>query len=161
MDYDYIFTARKRSGDAFSAEPGPIYFLKVPRSAAIYDASHIINAKTWAAEVQGLADGDQNPNSISPTGDVLIFVHGYNNDIAAVLDRQRTLGMALRREGWKGEIDSFDWPSGNNVLNYIEDRLDASAVARNLVSKGITLLIAGQDAGCVTNVHLLGHSTGA
>ena len=161
MEYDYLFSARKRSGDVFQPAPGPISFLKVPRSVATYNPSHIIPPKTWVAEVQGLADGDQNPNSISPTGDVLIFVHGYNNDIAAVLQRQRTLRTTLQAEGWKGEIAGFDWPSGNNVLNYVEDRLDAAAVARLLVEQGITRLIQGQKAGCVTNVHLLGHSTGA
>lgn len=56
---------------------------------------------------------------------------------------------------------SFDWPSGEQTLNYLEDRADAAATARYLVSSGIGLIIKGQARGCQTNVHLLGHSTGA
>ncbi len=157
----YLLTARKRQGNAFLAEPGPIQYLRLPDGATSYDPSHIVPVKTWVAEVRGLADGDQNPTSISPAGDVLFFVHGYNNDIAAAIGRTVDLETNLRAQGWRGVVVGFDWPSGNNVLNYIEDRQDASAVAGQLVSKGLKVLAEGQAAGCVTNVHLIGHSTGA
>ncbi len=55
----------------------------------------------------------------------------------------------------------FDWPSDNNTLNYLEDRWDAAEVAIALVSKGVKLLARGQQDGCETNIHLIGHSTGA
>jgi hypothetical protein len=42
-----------------------------------------------------------------------------------------------------------------------EDRSDAAAVAVKLVAAGVTLLAKAQDAGCQTNLHLIGHSTGA
>ncbi|MBI1170699.1 alpha/beta fold hydrolase [bacterium] len=161
MLYDYMISARKRQGNAFIAEPGPVQFIRVPRGAAAYDPSHVIPAKAWVTQVQGLADGDENPNSISPTGDVLVLVHGYNTTIGAAIATLDTLRANLRGQGWRGEIVSFDWPSGNNVLNYVEDRTDASAVARQLVDKCLVLLMQGQKAGCITNVHLLAHSTGA
>ena len=92
MGDNYIISARKRTGDALIAEPGPIKFLKVPSTLDSYDARQAVSsAKDWVAEVQGLADGDENPNSIGPRGDVLIFVHGYNNDIPTVLKRIRQL----------------------------------------------------------------------
>ncbi|MDM9628775.1 alpha/beta fold hydrolase [Rhizobium sp. S152] len=161
MPDNYIVCARKREGTQFTAEPGPIKFLKVPSNVAVYDERHIVtSAKDWVSEVQGLADGDENPNSIGPTGDVLVFVHGYNNDIPSVLKRIRQLRKDMRAEGWHGEIVAFDWPSDNQTLNYLEDRSDAAAVASELVSKGIRLLSTSQKAGCETNVHLLGHSTG-
>jgi len=162
MAHDYIISARKRSGDQFIAEPGPLRFLKVPRDAAAYDATHLVSsAKQWVSEVQGLADGDENPNSISLTGDVLVFVHGYNNAIPVILERLRLLRETLRAEGWHGEVIAFDWPSDNQTLNYLEDRSDAAEVAHELVTKGIRLLMVNQKAGCTTNVHVLGHSTGA
>ncbi|WP_455270838.1 alpha/beta fold hydrolase [Rhizobium herbae] len=162
MAYDYLITARKRVGNGFIAEPGPVRFLKVPSSAMSYDASHIIGSpKEWAAEVQGLSDGDENPNSIGPMGDALIFVHGYNNDMAVVLERMKQLRKDMKAEGWHGEIVAFDWPSNNQTLNYLEDRSDGAEVAGELVNKGIRLLAEGQKAGCQTNVHLVGHSTGA
>ncbi len=161
MSDNYIISARKRAGDALIAEPGPIKFLKVPAALDSYDARQAISsAKDWVAEVQGLADGDENPNSIGPRGDVLIFVHGYNNDIPTVLKRIRQLRADMRAEGWHGEIVAFDWPSDNQTLNYLEDRSDAAAVASELVTKGIRLLKQSQQTGCQTNVHLIGHSTG-
>lgn len=161
MKFDYLITARKRQGNAFAAEPGPVQYIKVKRGAATYAPADAIAPKTFAAEVQGLADGDEDPFSISPAGDVLIFVHGFNNDIPSVIARTEDLRTNLRAQGWRGEVVAFDWPSGNNVLNYVEDRMDAAAVAGQLVASGLKLLMAGQKAGCVTNVHLLGHSTGA
>jgi len=159
---DYIICARKVINGEFTATPGPVRYLKVPPGNPRYNASNIVSDRSkWVAEVQGLADGDENPNSISPTGDVLVMVHGYNNDIASVLTRMRQLRRNLRAEGWRGEIVAFDWPSNNQLLNYLEDRSDAAQVAAELVVSGIVLLRRAQQAGCETNIHLLGHSTGA
>ena len=162
MRYDYLIVARALVGGQFIAEPGPVCFIKVPSDVTQYDSTHVIQDRTsWIREVQGLADGDENPNSISPSGDVLVFVHGYNNSIPNVLQRMRQLRADLRDQGWRGEVVSFDWPSDDKTLNYLEDRSDAATVASELVTKCLTLLMVTQQAGCVTNVHLLGHSTGA
>ncbi|MXN66744.1 alpha/beta fold hydrolase [Stappia sp. GBMRC 2046] len=160
--YDYLISARQINGKVFGGEPGPLSYIKIPSTSKSYDTSHIVKKKKkWAREIQGLADGDENPNSISPTGDVLIFVHGYNNDIPIVLKRMRQLRRDLQAEGWRGEVIAFDWPSENSTLNYLEDRADAAKVAHSLVTEGIDLLIQKQKNGCSTNIHLLGHSTGA
>lgn len=161
MPFDYLISARLLQGDSFVAKPGTVHFIKVPRGSALYDASHVIPVKTWVAEVQGLADGDENPNSISPTGDVLIFVHGFNNELKEVIARTDDLRTNLKGQGWHGMVVAFDWPSQNSILNYIEDRLTASQVALLLVNSCIRVLIAGQKANCLTNIHLIGHSTGA
>lgn len=159
---DYVITARRRQGEAFTDEPGPVRFLRVPADVSVYDTRHIVaSPREWAAEVRGLADGDENPHSIAPSGDVLVFVHGYNNDIPIILDRMRQLRRDLKAEGWHGEVVAFDWPSANQTLNYLEDRSDAAEVAGELVTKGVRLLVDGQKAQCETNVHVLGHSTGA
>jgi esterase/lipase superfamily enzyme len=161
---DYVMCARDVSKGAFNAEPGAVKFLRVPSNVTIPKPDHAVKKSEvprWFAEVQGLADGDDNPNSISPRGDVLIFIHGYNNDLDIIMKRQRRLAADLRAEGWRGIVVGFDWPSGNQTLNYYEDRKDASAVARYLVSDGILQLSKNQNNGCETNVHLIGHSTGA
>jgi pimeloyl-ACP methyl ester carboxylesterase len=168
MAFDYLMCARGLGKDGFNNEPGPVRYIKVPRDKPVYNPSHVITSpSSWVKEVQGLADGDENPLSISPSGDVLIFVHGYNNTIEAVLSRMRRLRHNLRAEGWRGEIISFDWPSANQVLNYYEDRRDGASVASEVVSKGIKLLNRGQKGNggqkekCKTNVHVLAHSAGA
>src|SRR6185503_10541127 len=67
----------------------------------------------------------------------------------------------LAAEGFSGVVISFDWPSANSTLNYLEDRWDAAAVATKLVTHGIRVIADCQESGGQTNIHLLGHSTGA
>jgi len=101
------------------------------------------------------------------SGDILVFVHGYNNDIETVLARTRMLQSTLAAQGWKGLVVGFDWPSDNSTLNYLEDRSDAADVSLRLVQESLELLIDAQVPStpgvepCRLNVHLLGHSTGA
>ncbi len=159
--FDHIISTRIIKDGAFGKDPGPVNFLRVPTSAKAYVPDHIIDREEWATEVQGLADGDNNPLSVSPTGDVLVFVHGYNNAPDVILTRLRALRANLRAEGWRGHVIAFDWPSDNNTLNYFEDRTDAAAVAHELVENCLRMLVRRQARRCETNVHLLGHSTGA
>jgi pimeloyl-ACP methyl ester carboxylesterase len=161
--FDYVISARGIKQGKFTAEPGDVLYLKVPRSAKITAPSMKIDPKTWMDEVRDLADGvaGNNAMSTSDDGDVLMFVHGYNNGIDVVLQRQRQLQADLSAEGWRGIVVAFDWPSGNSTLNYLEDRGDAAAVAGQMVTHGIAPMAIGQLNGCKTNVHLLGHSTGA
>jgi pimeloyl-ACP methyl ester carboxylesterase len=161
---DFVMSARAITGGKFDAEPGEVKFLRVPANASVPKPEHAVKKSqiaAWVREVQGLADGDENPNSISPRGDVLIFIHGYNNDLDIIMKRQRRLAADLAAEKWHGIVIGFDWPSGNETLNYYEDRQDAASVASHLVSDGIVRLAKSQEQGCETNVHVLGHSTGA
>lgn len=163
--FDYVITTRRIRNNSFDAEPGPARYLKVPNTIAEPTPDHQMVGRggvtRWVEDVRELADGTPNTNSVSPTGDVLIFIHGYNNDLPIIMKRQRQLAKDLKAEGWKGVVIGFDWPSDDSTLNYHEDRSDASEVATALVSKGVRVLAQGQDSGCLTNVHLIGHSTGA
>ena len=163
--HDYVISARRVRKGKFIAEPGPVLFLKVPGSSSEALPEHRVTgrnaANLWIDEVRGLADGDENPNSISPRGDVLVFVHGYNNDARTIIGRHRQLNADLREEGWKGIVVSFDWPCDDDTLNYLEDRWDGAAVAQMLVSECVRRIAVRQTTGCITNIHLLGHSTGA
>ncbi len=161
MDYDYSICARRISGNVFTNNPGDISYLKSLRQEGRKpQPSDAIPVKKWVEEVRDLADGV--PDSrVSKGGDVLIFVHGYNNTLETIARRQRYLTEDLAAEGYKGLVIAFDWPCADSTLNYLEDRSDAAEVAAELVSKGIQLIADGQQGGCKTNVHLLGHSTGA
>lgn len=161
LKYDYVICAREVKGAQFTAEPGPVTYLRVPRDEPRSRPAMQITQKRWVREVRDAADGLAD-EQINPDGDVLIFVHGYNNDIPIVMKRQRRLQDDLVSEGWRGLVVAFDWPSDNSTLNYLEDRQDAAAVASLMVSGGIRVIAEGQtDEGCATNIHLLGHSTGA
>jgi esterase/lipase superfamily enzyme len=164
----YVICARDvdAGGKKFTAEPGDTSFLQVPDGKDRYDPGDAISAQRWTKRVIAAADGEEDEITGS-TGDVLFFVHGYNNDIPVVLWRTRTLQQTLAAQGWKGLVVAFDWPSDNSTLNYLEDRADASSVALRLVDQVLKLLIDAQFPAdpdtppCTINVHLLGHSTGA
>ena len=148
----------------FGDEPGDTTFLRVPPDKRTYDKTDGIKKERWTRTVIAAADGEEDEITGS-TGDILFFVHGYNNDLPVVLWRTRTLQETLSAQGWRGLVIGFDWPSANSTLNYLEDRSDASQVATRLVDEALCILIDAQfpkegDA-CTINVHLLGHSTGA
>ena len=166
----FIATARDVNDDgAFTAAPGPTRFLVVPDTAKDYSPkTRTLDGTTWR-DLISVAATRPTPDAVSGmTGDVLIFVHGYNNSTAEILQRTVLLQSTLAAQGWKGVVVAFDWPSDNKTLNYLEDRRDASAVAGRLVSEVLPLLVEAQaqkdkndQPVCTVNVHLLGHSTGA
>lgn len=158
---NFILSARAISKGEFVPEPGKPHFLEVPEGQPITaDEKYRHKPQDWLERVQDLADGKAD-RRIAATGDVLVFVHGYNNSLEEIRQRHEMLQADLTAEGWRGVVVSFDWPSGTQTLNYLEDRADATETAHYLVSSGIGLIIKGQAHGCQTNVHLLGHSTGA
>lgn len=165
----FIATARQIDATGqFIAEPGPTRFLLIPDDAKNYTpATKTIDGKKWRDLIASAAQRQADPIT-TMTGDVLVFVHGYNNTTQEILARTDLLQSTLSAEGWKGIVVAFDWPSDNQTLNYLEDRHDASAVAGRLVQEVLPLLVEAQsekDANgqpiCTINVHMLGHSTGA
>jgi esterase/lipase superfamily enzyme len=161
-----ICTRAVDENGGFLPEPGTTTFLKVPVAQKKYSSADAISREAWQKRVIAAADGKEDEITGS-TGDVLFFVHGYNNDIATVLWRTRALQESLSAQGWKGLVVGFDWPSDNSTLNYLEDRYDAAQVAQRLVDDALQVLIQAQFPAdpqarpCTINVHLLGHSTGA
>lgn len=159
-----ICTRDTDASGRFVAEPGPTRYLRVPYGTDTYDTSHEVKSRDrWRLAVRAAADGVEDELTGS-TGDVLLFVHGYNNDMRAISWRTEMLQQSLERQGWRGLVLAFDWPSDNATLNYLEDRHDASNVAERMVTDCIELLAAAradEHHPCKINVHLLGHSTGA
>lgn len=157
--------AISKSGD-FAAEPGETTFLRIPAAKSSYGPTERITRERWKKLVIAAADG-QEGDITGSTGDILFFVHGYNNDAKAVLWRTRMLQGTLAAQGWRGLVVGFDWPCENATLNYLEDRHDASQVALRLIDDSLQLVVDAQfpeGAGakpCTLNIHMLGHSTGA
>lgn len=144
----------------FGNGPGPTLFLKVPGNKYPKPPQSISRRK-WVAEVLSEAETGVNDITGKPMGDIWVFIHGYNNSQKIVLKRHRKLEADLRSVGFKGAVVSYDWPSAQSGLNYLEDRDDARDTARRLRDDCISLFSSQQVAGCEINVHLLGHSTGA
>lgn len=150
----------------FNGEPGPTTFLRVAQGKSLFSPVDKLSPERWLKAVVAASDGVEDEITGS-TGEILFFVHGYNNTPEAVLWRTRKLQETLGAVGWRGQVIGFDWPSENSTLNYLEDRSDAAAVAMRLIEDVLRLLIDAQfpssvdDVPCSMNVHMLGHSTGA
>ncbi len=159
MADDFVITVRTKRGDGFGNEPGPTKFLIVPEDQ-LPGQSHAVGKRDWVKEVMKASETHVDPVSNKPAGDMVVFVHGYNNDQAIVLRRHRQLRKDLAAAHFGGAIVSFDWPSADSSLNYLEDRSDAKQTALRLVTDCILLFSRYQLTDCQINVHLLAHSTG-
>ena len=88
---DYVITTRAIAAENFIDEPGEAVFLKVPDQAANTAPSQRIARDDWVREVVGIAGETKDATGVT-RGDVLVFVHGYNNSTEIVLQRHRILG---------------------------------------------------------------------
>lgn len=159
---DYMIVTRNVRKGHFGSEPATTKYLRVPDDENVPLPDHVERSKAqWVKEVLAGSQRGASPDVPDPDGDILIFVHGYNNSPEIVLRRQRRLSVDLRRLGFDGIVVGFDWPSASKALNYLEDRSDARQTALRLVRDGILLFAKQQANGCAVNVHLLAHSTGA
>jgi esterase/lipase superfamily enzyme len=158
---DFVICARQVVQNRFRSEPGPSLFLEVPAGKLPSPDHAARRVSLWQKRLRRKAVWGRDTRTGGERGDILIFVHGYNNSQAMVMRRHRRLEADLRAAGFKGAIVTFDWPSADMTLNYLEDRHDAKRTAMQLVDDGIRLLAKQQGPGCTINIHLLAHSTGA
>jgi esterase/lipase superfamily enzyme len=158
---DFLFAARNIKGKQFGNEPGATSYLQLPENVSAAKPLHGVEMKAWLSAVMRAATWGRDARTGRARGDILIFVHGYNNSPETVLTRHRLLRAGLQQQGFKGAVVSYDWPAAASTLNYLEDRHDAKKTAMQLVSDGIALLADRQQPDCTINVHLLAHSMGA
>ncbi len=167
MASDYIICVRDVSKKNFVAEPGTTRYLELPEDTwqntpdNPLNPDQAITRKDWFQKVMAEAVTGISSTDTTEFGDVLVFIHGYNNDQKIVMQRHRLLKVNLRSIGYQGAVVSFDWPSSDQTLNYLADRSNAKATALALVDDAITSFVIYQQTNCRINVHLLGHSTGA
>lgn len=156
---DYILSARNLAAGNLGSNPGPTRYLAVPASAGTPSPAHAITRRAWFDAVTHEAKHD--PNATGRLfGDVLLYVHGFNNSPATVLERHRLIRAGLEALGYKGGVVSFDWPSANAALNYLDDRSDAKQTALRLVTDAIAPFSRFVRQDCDVSVHILAHSMG-
>ncbi len=139
------------------SEPGKTRYIVGPGNRPPVPADDV-GRKKWLA---ALLDAFPKGNDGIRRGDLVIFVHGYNNTVGYVAERHKLLEKGLGAAGFPCRVVSFDWPSGNTALGYLEDRHDAKITALRLVNDAIRLMIAVQDKTCAVNIHVVAHSMGA
>lgn len=175
-DNNFVISTRNVTGTGnnaeFGSEPGDTRYLIVPNGEIPHPVKHVasdvgdwVEALRERAKTGTVPADHRNRRAGYDTGDILIFVHGYNNSMKHVMDRHDLLQKNLALHGYRGAVVSFDWPSAESTLGYLEDRNDALATAQNLVTDGIRLLAFNQynqdQNQCDIDLHVLGHSTGA
>ena len=155
---DYIFVARGKRGEGFSNEPSASHFLAVPAVDHDLRWRHKISKVAWTKAV--LREAESGSPNAHTTGDIVFYVHGFNNSQATVLERHRKISAGLRKQGFDGVVVSFDWPSADSALNYLEDREDAKLSAFRLVKDGVATFAALQAPDCRIDMHIFAHSMG-
>ncbi len=157
---DHIFAARSLTAGNFASNPGPTRYLAMPETVTSPAPAHAIPRRAWFDQV--IQDARHDPHAPGPpSGDVLVYVHGFNNSADTTLHRHRLIRKGLKTLGYKGAVVSFDWPSASNVLNYLDDRSDAKLTALRLVTDGIAPFSRVVRQDCDISVHVLAHSMGA
>lgn len=160
MADSFVMVARNIKSGQFGNEPGGTKWLQVPSGKAI-SPDQSMTKSDWIEAVCEDACFAHDADADERIGDILFFVHGYNNDQDIVIKRHRLLLKDLKKAGYQGTLVSFDWPSASSALNYLEDRSDAKATAFQLVKDGLAPLAKLQRPACQINVHVLAHSMGA
>jgi esterase/lipase superfamily enzyme len=111
-----------------------------------------VDQNTFLAAVRGqLGEGF----STTP-GDVMVFVHGFNNKEKDAVTRAKTLVNAI---SFRGVPVAFTWPSfggGWGTRYYLYD-LQSSTFSRDEL---VALLQSLASEGAVGRIHLVGHSMG-
>ena len=156
----FVVTARRLRRGEFTAEPGKSRFLIVPADGAA-EPSTAVPRKRWTDAVIAAGHTHQDPHSGDDCGDIAVLVHGYNTSPAGSLSLHRRLYAGLVDAGFDGVLVSFDWPSDDRAINYLEDRTDAKLTALRLVDDCISLLVSARYPRCRINVHVVAHSMGA
>lgn len=156
----FSICVRRIVGNRFSDDPtlGPTRYLQVPDGVHPTPA-HVLSRTEWLRRL--LATFSSGADGRSMKGDLTFYIHGYNMSVAEIAGRHRRLQDGLGAAGFSTTVVSFDWPSGDVPLGYLEDRHDAKTTAMRLVKDGIKLLIAARTPDCDVNIHAVAHSMGA
>jgi esterase/lipase superfamily enzyme len=134
-------------------------YLAAPDDRQPAPADRVVNAVTWATQVIA-ALGTPDSRGAYPR-DIVFFVHGYDNTVDNVFQRHQGLTDGLQTAGYGNVVVSFDWPSDDKTLAYLEDRQTVKKTAMRLVTDGIRLFSKMSTPGCTVNVHIVAHSMGA
>jgi len=156
-----------RRDGTWGPDPDKIRWLRVPGRQSPTAKHEDKDGDAVINDIMASAGANEHRDAQNqPAGDLLVFVHGFNNSPEEVVTRHRKIKANLRTFGYKGEVLSFDWPCDQTATAYLDDRSRARETARLLVTDCISKFaararLAGMtDEGCNLNIHILAHSMG-
>ncbi|HUO54404.1 MAG TPA: alpha/beta hydrolase [Rhodoblastus sp.] len=152
----FFITVRSVNGDEFGTSIGAIRYLIIPDGESP-KPSHRVGLRVWVSAI--MATFARNAAGAAE-GDLLFFVHGYNNgaDDVDLAHREIVRGLSGKLPI---TVVSFDWPSAKEPYAYLEDVDTAKKTAIDLVNAAVKPLLAAQTDACRVAVHALCHSMGA
>ena len=151
----FMITVRSLSAGAFAGGLGAIRYLVVP-DGATPAPSHAVARAEWVRQIMQTFPR----TGANAVGDLVFFVHGFNNKIEDVIATHRQIVAGLAGQ-LACTVVSFDWPSAGETFAYLPDLDVAKRTAIDLVNAGVRPLIAAQTDDCRVAVHALCHSMGA
>ena len=153
-----VVTTRKPIDDA-TAEPWFGFERATRMSVAQVQLTSPAQAGRFSLAAAGLVDWRISRVNIVPSlilgeGDVLLYIHGFNQSFeTATLDAAR-LADALR---FSGRTVLFSWPSRNKLFDYIADR-ESATWSRDALETTLDSLVTRPGVG---RVNIVAHSMGA
>jgi esterase/lipase superfamily enzyme len=153
----FIVTVRSVSGASFGGDLGKIRYLAVADEASQPAPSDEVSLKVWLSQI--MATFTTGPNGAE--GDVVMFVHGFNEDAEDVVTKHQDIANGLASNDFPCTLISFDWPSEGTVFAYLEDAKTAKLTAVDFVTACVKPLLDRQTPTCRVSVHAICHSMGA
>jgi esterase/lipase superfamily enzyme len=128
--------------------------VRIEMSSPADGALSAVGLSDWGIKrVDAITLGEHFSADIGRRRDVLIYVHGFNQNFeTAVLDAAR-LSDGLK---FSGETLLFSWPSKNSMMNYIYDR-ESALWSRDALEDMLDQLVREPAVG---NIHIVAHSMG-
>lgn len=114
----------------------------------------------WSAKLLSQDNFIEAAEQTATSGDVLIYVHGYNTNQKDMLDRHKLIEDGLKSHGYSGVVISYDWPSeGKGTIGAYRRDLEKKAVhiSKYLVEDAIQPILKSNWS---PRVHLICHSMG-
>ncbi|WP_299963253.1 alpha/beta fold hydrolase [uncultured Roseobacter sp.] len=136
--------------NCFTANPSQNTYYVAPPDTGPVTRQHILSRADWLSRVKAEAR----------SGEITLFVHGYNTEQSEMRSRAALIDRNLRSCGYRGALIAFDWPSaGRSTLSaYRRDRRAVKKTAPSLVADGILPLL---DLRPRPRINLIAHSMGA
>lgn len=106
-------------------------------------SARIIEKNNWHNFVRAAANA----------GDILVFVHGFNNTFEDSIRRAAQLKWDLQHPG---PVVSFSWPAGGGVANYLYDQNSARIAVQHFRE----LIASLTETSGNRPIHILAHSMG-